>query len=116
MISASTQHICDAYRAALKSGENERDVVGYLSVQYGVQRPAIWRRLRTGGVLPPYKSERGPDGAPLPRKAAKKRLRACEREAERAERPRVYRDPCPRCGTRRDIGCAHSQAPLGTIL
>jgi len=26
--------------------------------------------------------------------------------------PVVDRDPCPRCGTRRDIGCAHSAAPL----
>lgn len=22
--------------------------------------------------------------------------------------PAVYRDPCPRCGTRRDLGCQHS--------
>jgi len=24
----------------------------------------------------------------------------------------VYRDPCQRCGVRRDIGCAHSGAPV----
>jgi len=28
----------------------------------------------------------------------------------------VDRDPCPRCGVRRDIGCGHSLAPLGTVL
>jgi hypothetical protein len=26
------------------------------------------------------------------------------------------RDPCPRCGVRQDIGCGHSQAPLGMVL
>lgn len=26
------------------------------------------------------------------------------------------REPCPRCGVRRDIGCRHSTAPLGMIL
>lgn len=28
----------------------------------------------------------------------------------------VDRDPCPRCGVRRDIGCGHSLAPLGMVL
>lgn len=27
--------------------------------------------------------------------------------------PRVNRDPCPRCGVRADIGCGHTQAPIG---
>jgi DNA-binding transcriptional regulator YhcF (GntR family) len=26
---------------------------------------------------------------------------------------RVYREPCPKCGVRGDIGCAHSIAPWG---
>ena len=26
------------------------------------------------------------------------------------DRPRVMRDPCPRCGVRGDIGCAHQSA------
>lgn len=29
------------------------------------------------------------------------------------EEQRVARDPCPRCGVRSDLGCGHSQAPLG---
>lgn len=28
----------------------------------------------------------------------------------REERPAVYRDPCPRCGVRGDIGCQHGWA------
>lgn len=28
----------------------------------------------------------------------------------------VDRDPCPRCGVRRDIGCGHSPERLGMIL
>lgn len=28
------------------------------------------------------------------------------------DRPRVCRDPCPRCGVRRDVGCEHSGARL----
>lgn len=34
--------------------------------------------------------------------------RAEERDA-RAERLRVSRDPCPRCGTRGDVGCKHQR-------
>jgi hypothetical protein len=30
--------------------------------------------------------------------------------------PRIERDPCPRCGVRRDIGCNHTRAPLGMVL
>jgi hypothetical protein len=30
--------------------------------------------------------------------------------------PRVDRDPCPRCGVRRDIGCVHSSRALGTTF
>lgn len=26
--------------------------------------------------------------------------------------PAVYRDPCPRCGVRADLGCAHHAAPV----
>lgn len=28
----------------------------------------------------------------------------------------VDRDPCPRCGVRRDIGCGHSLERLGMVL
>lgn len=28
----------------------------------------------------------------------------------------VDRDPCQRCGVRHDIGCNHSQVPLGMML
>lgn len=28
----------------------------------------------------------------------------------------VDRDPCQRCGVRRDIGCNHSRVPLGMVL
>jgi hypothetical protein len=45
-----------------------------------------------------------------------KRQKTAIREAERAEIPRVDRDPCPRCGTRRDIGCNHSRTRLGMML
>ena len=33
--------------------------------------------------------------------------RARKLEREQALPPRVDRDPCPRCGVRRDFGCAH---------
>lgn len=36
-------------------------------------------------------------------------------EAEIAAR-RVDRDCCPRCGTRADLGCKHSRAPIGTAF
>lgn len=35
---------------------------------------------------------------------------------ERPEHLYVDRDPCPRCGVRRDAGCAHRPARLGMVL
>lgn len=34
-------------------------------------------------------------------------LRAIQENETRIESQRVNRDPCPRCNTRRDIGCKH---------
>lgn len=103
-----TERTCDTYRRALKSGEEPSAIVGYLAQADGVQRPAIWRRLRTGGVLPPYN-----EGKPIGRKAAG----ISDPEKRLFNLPAaVDRDPCQRCGVRHDIGCRHSRAPLGMIM
>lgn len=104
-----TARTCEMYRRAISSDEEPSDIVGYLAQMDGVQRPAIWRRLRTGGVLPPYNNDRTRVG----RKAAGISPATAGRIDERTLPPRVDRDPCERCGTRHDIGCHHSRAPVG---
>lgn len=37
-------------------------------------------------------------------------MQAISHAAAQAEQPRVYRDPCFRCGVRGDIGCEHQRA------
>jgi hypothetical protein len=105
---ADTRRTCEIYTKALAAGEDERAVVGYLATRFGVQKPAIYKRLRTGGALPPY---RHPSGTG--RNAAGIRRERREFFVAPAIEPR---DPCPRCGVRRDYGCKHSLAPLGTVL
>lgn len=106
-----TRRTCEAYRRAIAAGESPSDVVAWIAKSDGVQRPAVWRRLRSGGVLPPYKSSEAH------RKRAKKRTQAeIVNDIDAALPPAVDRDPCPRCGVRRDIGCSHSRAPIGMML
>jgi hypothetical protein len=104
---ADTARTCEVYRKATAAGESPGDVVGYLAKWFGVQRPAIWRRLRTGGVLPKYN-----EGSPIGRKPAGIR----ENRTRTPLPPTVSRDPCPRCGVRADYGCGHSHIRLGTVL
>ena len=100
---------CEAFLRALKSEAEIPDAVGGIAAQEGVERPAIWRRLRAGGVLKAYQP-----GKPLgPRQKRPKREEA---GAAHNDMPRVYRDPCPRCGARGDYNCGHSKAPLGMVL
>lgn len=103
-----TARTCEMYSAAIACGEAPGDVVGELATMYGVQRPAIWRRLRAGRLLPPYGSGR--------RIGNPRRKSPTEADDARSAMPRVDRDPCPRCGVRHDVGCNHSRAPLGMVL
>lgn len=102
-----TKETCDSYQRQVSVGGDPAEIVSGLAAFYNVNRPAIWRRLRAGGVLPPYRS----DG---PRKIKRRPLH--ELNEDRDSQPRVDRDPCPRCGVRGDIGCGHSRAPLGMVL
>lgn len=102
-----TLETCASYERQAALGGDPGDIVTGLADFYRVNRPAIWRRLRAGGVLPPYRSNTG---------IKRDRRSFAECNYERDQQPRVDRDPCPRCGVRRDIGCNHSQAPLGMML
>lgn len=110
-ISDATRRTCEIYSRAIAGGESEREVIGYLAAQYGVNRPAIWRRLRSGGVLPGYHRREN-----MGRRAAG--IAKPTIQSERIVPPTlpVDRDPCQRCGVRRDIGCNHSRVPLGMVL
>ena len=115
-IRADTLADCQMYRKAVAAGEHPSSIVGELAAMHGVQRPAIWRRLRSGGVLPPYvarvQNGRGrPVGAGEPGYTNNRRKKAVEVAAQRAAADEmlhfVDRDPCFLCGVRADLGCAH---------
>lgn len=124
IVTARTALICTTYRKALAAGEDSTAVVGELAAANDVQRPAIWKALRRGGVLPPYapKSEHGqgrPIGGGVSGYTELRRANMQSRQTRKIqmdETPRVDRDPCPRCGVRRDFGCNHSRIPLGMVL
>lgn len=110
------RRVCTAYTEALKRGKNIEQVIGWLAEIEEVGRPAIWKRLRAGGIVSPYKKG-GSGGRPrapsiLPR--YKKQDSGNRRMGSLP--PVVSRDPCPRCGVRGDIACGHSKAPLGMML
>jgi hypothetical protein len=118
VISDKIRRTCDLFSRAIAAGEDRSDVVGQLAAADGVERPAIWRRLRTGGVLPPYKTARTKEYSASyadknRREIASAKLRA-QLKASLEATPRASRDPCPRCGTRGDVGCSHHRAELGT--
>lgn len=119
-----TLDICAKYRRAMSGGEPQAAVIGYLASEYDVQRPAIFKALRSGGVMPPYepRSDYGrgrPRGGGVPGYSERRRERRralSEIREERMSQPRVDRDPCQRCGVRHDVGCRHSRAPVGMML
>jgi hypothetical protein len=122
-VTQQTRDICATFRKASEAGEDQSSVVGHLASLYDVQRPAIWKALRRGGVVPPYapRADGGkgrPQGGGRPGYTAKRRLKSAQHRATRdyESTPRVDRDPCQRCGVRHDVGCNHSRAPLGMVL
>lgn len=55
-------------------------------------------------------------GKPRNKPHANDRNERQQRLAEMEAKPRVERDPCPRCGVRADVGCRHDRAPLGWFV
>lgn len=99
-----TRQRCEAFVRAFKAGADPGAIVAQLAEAGGVQRPAIWRALRSGGLLP--EKLRAPvRGRKSPTPAASETFQTAAATS---------RDPCPRCEVRGDIGCRHSRAPLAT--
>ena len=106
-MNAAVERTCREYKRLLAAGEEPGDIVGWLAQEAGVNRPAIWKRLRAGGLIPGYKQR--------PHQPYRNRTRGVA-FTPKVLPPAVDRDPCPRCGTRRDIGCEHSPCRLGMVL
>ena len=119
-----TARTCEIYLKSIAAGEHPSDVVAELATWYGVQRPAIWKRLRQGGVIPPYSPRvAGGKGRPVgggecgyTQRRLEGRRRHSEINEAKMALPRVDRDPCQRCGVRHDVGCHHTRAPVGMTL
>lgn len=99
---------CEDFRYYMSQGREASDVVGWLAVKHGVERSAIYNRLRRGGVLPPYGTRHN--------LLARVMRKTEPLTAEEIPARRVYRDPCPRCGTRGDIPCGHNHSPLSNVV
>ncbi len=106
-----TAAVCNQYRAMISSGESAGRAVLELSFKYEVQRPAIWKILRRGGVLPPYAPRKnGGQGRPIGGGVAGYTQSRIDRSIEgRQPVPEriIDRDPCFLCGIRADLGCKH---------
>ena len=94
-----------SFRAAIARGETRADVVRTLASIYNVEPATIRQRLRKAGLweVEPNK------GKPKPERRMSEGAR---RPAEVLPDP-VFRDPCPRCNVRADIGCRHTISPFG---
>jgi hypothetical protein len=95
----------DRFRTRMASGAVRGSVVQELACIYNVEPATIRQRLRKLGLW-----ENEPKLA-----AARDRDRRRELpEPKLAEPlpPPVYREPCPRCEVRADIGCRHQPRPF----
>lgn len=106
--------VCDLYQKAEAAGEDTTPVIGQLATMFGVQRPAIFKTLRRWGVLPPYGTAEPGKKGPRPKDDKERRAKMDAYKSRKVESlpPRVYRDPCWRCGTRADYGCHHLEGVL----
>lgn len=116
---------CEAFISAIGNGQTSREAVSELAERYEVQRPAIWKRLREGGVIAPYGARQAngkgrPRGGGNPGYTVRRRERAIAHAESHRPEPSpdqyVSRDSCPRCGVRADFGCKHSRVTLGMLL
>jgi hypothetical protein len=85
---------------------------------FGVQEPCIYRAFRLEQYFTPNMLERRHERSigrlpPNPKGGASALAKGVYIPREENLPPRVYRDPCPRCGVRGDIGCGHSKGALG---
>lgn len=123
-VTQRTIEICERYKRSLELGDPQSATVGELAAMFDVQRPAIWKALRNGGVIPPYTPRQDggkgrPVGGGVPGYTAVRRQRSQDHREQQETKPlppRIDRDPCPRCGVRGDFGCSHSRAQLGTAF
>ncbi|MEO6218167.1 MAG: helix-turn-helix domain-containing protein [Sphingomonas sp.] len=88
--------------------QNGRDIfipsLGRGTAEFSGSRTGHWRDTSERSQRPDVQKGKMP-GDPLTAKAA-----------EILRRQAVPRDPCPRCATRRDIGCSHYPAPAQAVL
>lgn len=98
----------DEYNALLARGLSKGQAVALLAAKAGVRQPAIYKRLRRLGTLPPYN----------PRRSAGCTLGPGDIPGDEIVARRIERDPCPRCGTRADHGCRHTPLarPLSNVM
>lgn len=113
VIGERTEEMCALYTAGLP--------VKQIAERFGVLNPAVWKALRRGGVVAPYRprTPQGP-GRPVgggePGYTASRLSRSVRAEHRReAGQPPVPseitdRTPCLKCGVRGDIGCEHNPA------
>lgn len=87
----------DHFRNLLATGQEASEAIYFLATFYGVARPAIRSRLRRAGILPSCK----------PRRQSVHPQNIGAIPGDEIIARRVNRDPCPRCGSRRDKGCKH---------
>lgn len=118
MTAVETAELCATFKRRRADGETESAIVRDLSADYEIQRPAVWKALRRGGVIPPYNPKQ-PDGQGRPlgggqlgwtRRRTEQSLATKKREADRGLPAPL--EACGWCGTRADVGCAH-QRPTG---
>ncbi|MEO7688781.1 MAG: hypothetical protein ABIS51_05800 [Sphingomonas sp.] len=87
--------------------QNGRDIfipaLGKGTAPFSGKRTSHWRERDERSQRPDVQKGKMP-GDPLTAKAA-----------EILRRQAVTRDPCPRCATRRDIGCSHYPAPTQAV-
>jgi hypothetical protein len=76
-----------------------------IASRYGVQSPAVWKALRRGGIIADYQARNTSR-----RVASAPATPLATTAVQSAPVVRVFRDPCPRCGVRPDVGCRHGWA------
>lgn len=120
-ISRRTLDMCAQYERRMAAGEDRAKIIADLAAQHDVQRPAIWKVLRAGGAVSPYKRRKaGGQGRPVgggtpgwTEERNKRAVKAASRAEQVVEAARkATAEPCGRCGTRADLGCRH-QPPQG---
>lgn len=109
-IKGDVEYTAELYHKFVAEGVPHGQVVRKISDCLQIETAAVRRRLVKAGLWEVKKGRTGRNTSP-----PRHQVSGARRNDENMPDP-VYRDPCPRCGVRAEVGCRHAHNEINHEL